>query len=74
MRYMGYVDEQIVKPDQIIKGVIIALDDDPKLGWALADVPSIAFYRYQISFKLMRTGNRLAVGKVRTLHASGLYG
>ena len=54
LRYMGYVKEQIAEPDQIVEGAIIALDDDPKLRWALAAVPSVAFYRYQISFKLVR--------------------
>ena len=54
LRYMGYVKEQIAEPDQIVEGAIIALDDDPKLRWALAAMPSVAFYRYQISFKLVR--------------------
>jgi len=31
-----------------------ALDDDQKLRWALVSVPSISFYRYQISFKLVK--------------------
>ena len=26
----------------------------PKLPWALVAVPSISFYRYQISFKLVK--------------------
>ena len=34
---------------------IIALDDDQKLRWALAAVPSVRFYRYQVSFKLIAT-------------------
>jgi hypothetical protein len=38
----------------VVEGAIIALDDDQKLRWALAAVPSIAFYRYQISFKLTK--------------------
>ncbi|RAU22672.1 DUF91 domain-containing protein [Paramagnetospirillum kuznetsovii] len=54
LRYMGYVKEQIAEPDQMVEGVIIALDDDKKLRWALAAVPSISFYRYQISFKLVK--------------------
>lgn len=54
LRYMGYVKEQIAEPDQTVEGVIIALDDDKKLRWALAAVPSISFYRYQISFKLVK--------------------
>jgi restriction system protein len=54
LRYMGYVKEQIAEPDQTVEGVIIALDDDKKLRWALAAVPTIAFYRYQVNFKLMK--------------------
>jgi len=52
LRYMGYIKEQIAEPDQLVEGAIIALEDDQKLRWALAAVPSIGFYRYQISFKL----------------------
>jgi len=52
LRYMGYIKEQIAEADQTVEGAIIALEDDQKLRWALAAVPSIGFYRYQISFKL----------------------
>ncbi len=54
LRYMGYVKEQIAEPHQTVEGAIIALDDDQKLRWALAAVPSISFYRYQVSFKLIQ--------------------
>ncbi len=54
LRYMGFVKEQIAEDDQAVEGAIIALDDDQKLRWALVSVPSITFYRYQISFKLLR--------------------
>lgn len=54
LRYMGYVKEQIAEPHQTVEGAIIALDDDQKLRWALQMVPSISFYRYQVSFKLIR--------------------
>ena len=54
LRYMGYVKEQIAETDQTVEGVIIALDDDKKLRWALLSVPSISFYRYQVSFKLVK--------------------
>lgn len=54
LRYMGYVQEEIAEPDQKVVGVIIALEDDKKLRWALAAVPNISFYRYQISFKLVK--------------------
>lgn len=52
LRYMGFVKEQIATPDQTVEGVIIALEDDQKLRWALAAVPNISFYRYEVSFKL----------------------
>jgi restriction system protein len=54
LRYMGYVKEQIAETEQTVEGVIIALEDDQKLRWALAAVPSISFYRYQVSFKLVK--------------------
>ena len=51
---MGFVKEQVAEDDQMVEGVIIALEDDQRLRWALMAVPSIAFYRYQISFKLVK--------------------
>lgn len=54
LRYMGYVKEQIAEADQSVEGAIIALDDDQKLRWALVSVPTISFYRYQVSFKLVK--------------------
>ena len=54
LRYMGYVQEELVEKGQSVRGVIIALDDDQRIRRALALVPSIAFYRYQISFKLVK--------------------
>lgn len=53
LRYMGYVKEQIAEPDQVVEGAIIALENDQKLRWALAAVPNIKFYRYQVSFRLL---------------------
>jgi restriction system protein len=54
LRYMGYVKEELAEDAQNVKGVIIAMEDDQRIRRALAMVPDIAFYRYQISFKLMR--------------------
>jgi restriction system protein len=54
LRYMGFVKEQIAEDDQIVEGVIIALEDDQKLRWAISSVPAISFYRYQIGFKLIK--------------------
>ncbi len=54
LRYMGYVQEELAEEGQNVKGVIIALEDDPRIRRALAVAPNIVFYRYQISFKLMK--------------------
>jgi restriction system protein len=54
LRYMGYVKSEIAEPDQTVEGAIIALSDDKKLRWALAAVPNVAFYRYEIRFKLVK--------------------
>ena len=54
LRYMGFIKEQVAEADQTVEGVIIALDDDQKMRWALLSVPSISFYRYEISFKLVK--------------------
>jgi restriction system protein len=54
LRYVGYVREQVAETDQQVEGAIIALDEDKKMRWALLAVPNISFYRYEISFKLMK--------------------
>jgi restriction system protein len=55
LRYMGYALQELAEEGQTVKGVIIALEDDQRLRRALAATPSIAFYRYQISFKLVKS-------------------
>lgn len=54
LRYMGYVKEELAEPEQTVEGVVIGLEDDQKLRWAIAPVPTVTFYRYQITFKLIR--------------------
>ena len=53
LRYMGFVGEQLATEDQTVEGVIIGLEDDARLRWALVPVPSIRFYRYRIDFHLI---------------------
>jgi restriction system protein len=55
LRYMGYVQEELAETGQTVSGVIIALENDQRIRRALAVVPTIIFYRYEISFKLMRS-------------------
>jgi len=54
LRYMGYVKEELAEPGQQVKGAIIALEDDLKIRRALSVSPNIAFYRYQVTFKLVK--------------------
>ena len=54
LRYMGYVQEELAEEGQTVQGVIIALEDDQRIRRALAVVPNIVFYRYQVSFKLVK--------------------
>jgi restriction system protein len=54
LRYMGYALQELAEEGQTVKGIIIALEDDQRLRRALAATPNIAFYRYQINFKLVK--------------------
>jgi restriction system protein len=55
LRYMSFVQEMLAEKDQTVHGIIVALEDDQEIRRALAMVSNILFYRYQISFKLVRT-------------------
>ncbi|MBN2286754.1 MAG: DUF1016 family protein [Tissierellales bacterium] len=54
LRYMGYVQQELADKNQIVHGVIIALEDDQRIRRALGVSPNIFFYRYQINFKLFK--------------------
>ncbi|MCU0660780.1 MAG: endonuclease NucS [Myxococcota bacterium] len=54
LRYMGYVQEELAEPGQTVRGIIIALEDDQRLRRALAVAPNVEFYRYQVSFRLVK--------------------
>lgn len=56
-RYMGYVKDELAEADQQVKGVIIALEDDLRIRRALSVAQNIEFYRYQLSFRLIKGGN-----------------
>lgn len=53
-RYMGYVKEELAENNQVVRGVIIGLEDDLRIKRALSVTNNIEFYRYQVSFKLFR--------------------
>ena len=54
LRYMGYVAEVLTEKGQTVHGAIIALEDDQRIRRALTMTSNIAFYRYRISFKLVK--------------------
>ena len=54
MRYMGYIKNEVAKNGETVKGMIIALDDDPNLKDALAASNDIQFMRYEVKFELMK--------------------
>jgi len=51
--YMGYLIEEFVEEGQTVKGLIIALEDDPKIRRALVVAKGIDFYRYEVDFRLI---------------------
>lgn len=53
LRYMGYVQD-LAEKGQTVKGVIIALDKDNRIRRALSMTPSIDFYQYEVTFKLVK--------------------
>jgi len=55
LRYMSYVKDELAEDGQSVLGVIIAHEDDPRIRRALSMTPSIIFYRYQVSFKLVKS-------------------
>lgn len=54
LRYMGFVQEELAEEGQAVEGAVIALDDDHRIRRALAMVPSVSFFRYKVSFQLLR--------------------
>lgn len=54
LRYMSYVQDELAEDGQTVLGVIIAHEDDQRIRRALSMTPSIVFYRYQVSFKLVK--------------------
>lgn len=54
LRYMSYVQDELAEDDQTVLGAIIAHEDDTRIRRALAMTPNICFYRYQVSFKLVK--------------------
>ena len=53
-RYMGFVKDELAEKNQMVEGIIIALEDDVGIRRALSVASGISFYKYQVSFKLLK--------------------
>ena len=53
-RYMGYIKDEFLEPNQKVKGIIIALENDTKVRRALSVTTDIDFYQYKINFDLIK--------------------
>ena len=58
LRIMGFVTQDLAESNQNVRGIIIALDDDRRIRRVLIVTPTIDFYRYEVSFKLLKTSAR----------------
>lgn len=54
LRYMSFVQDELADEGQTVLGAVIAHEDDQRIRRALMMMPSITFYRYQVSFKLAK--------------------
>lgn len=54
LRYMGYIKEQVAEKDQVVKGLIIAYDDNIRIKRALMMVQNIEFCTYKVNFSLSK--------------------
>lgn len=54
LRYMSYVQEELAEVGQTVLGAIIAHEDDQRIRRALSMTTNITFYRYQVSFQLVK--------------------
>ena len=52
--YMAYIKEDLAENGQIVKGVIIGLDDDLRIKRALSVTNDIEFYKYKVNFTLYK--------------------
>lgn len=53
LRYMGWVQEKEASAGETVEGLVIALNDDQKLRYALKPVPNVRFMRYEVQFRLV---------------------
>jgi len=52
LRYIGWVDENLAKPGQKTRGIIIAKEVDDALRYAVKGLPHVSVLTYRVDFKL----------------------
>lgn len=52
LRYMGWVQRHLAKPEEQVEGMIICRDTDKRLPYALEMVPNVALKTYEVEFQL----------------------
>jgi hypothetical protein len=52
---MGWVKDKLCKDGQVVKGLIICLESDPKLDYAIKMINNIDVKYYEVKFKLKET-------------------
>ncbi|MCZ7673542.1 MAG: endonuclease NucS [Chloroflexi bacterium] len=57
LRYMGWIKENLCTDNQLVKGLIICRDPDPKLSYALTMVNNVDVAYYSVSFALRNAPN-----------------
>lgn len=52
LRYIGWVAENLAKPQQKVRGIIIAKEVDDALRYAIKGLPNVSVLTYQVDFSL----------------------
>lgn len=52
LRYMGWVTNELARPDQRVEGIILVGDADQRLLYAASMVPALRVVQYRIDFRL----------------------
>ena len=53
LRYIGWVSENLAKPEQNVRGIIIAQDVDDALRYAVKGLPNVSVMTYRVDFQLL---------------------
>ena len=52
LRYVGWVQAHLAEKDETVEGLIVAIEGDPQLHYALSVVSTISFKSYEVEFRL----------------------